>query len=60
MLCNAQQASVSRTDSLKTPSLRYVLERRRRALKAHQAWARRHKIKPASDPNTTGDLFEDN
>lgn len=42
-----------------TVSLRSMVERRRRALRAHKAWARRHKIKPASDPNATGDLFDE-
>jgi hypothetical protein len=36
-----------------------MIERRRRALRAHKAWAKRHRIPKETDPNTTGDLFDD-
>jgi hypothetical protein len=35
------------------------VERRRRALRAHNAWAHRHKIPKETDSNTSGDLFDE-
>lgn len=55
----APKASASRIGGLTAPNDAFVRYREKKLAKARQRRLRRIRIKKETDPNTTGDLFDD-